>query len=175
TYTTGMAGAAWARGVTTLGDGSLAFKRDGASVFVAMIGMIVVGVIAAFLSFFTLGLSILAYLVLFLYTMASAIVGERPGIEAMQESVRIAMRRIGPTLITVVLIAVISVVTGMIAGLLHFAPLIGPIFSAVITQAVVAYFTLVIVGEYLAFRGDAVPTAPSSSYTPPPPSQPPVV
>lgn len=166
TYTTGMAGAAWARGTTTIADGSLAFSRDAGAVFVALIGMVVLGVIAAFLSVFTLGLAMLAYLVFFLYTMPSAIVGERPGIVALQESCAIAMKRLAPTVITVILIAVISIVVGMISGVLHLTPVLGPIFSGVITQICVAYFTLVIVGNYLAFRGDITPpTAPSG---PPP-------
>lgn len=157
TYTTGMAGAAWATGHATLADGSRAFQRDGAQVFIAMLGLVVVGMIAAFLMIFTLGLSMLAYLVFFLFTMPAVVVGERPGIAAMQDSIQIALKRFGPTILTVLLIAVISIISGIIAGALSFAPFIGPVVSAVIQQIVIAYVTLVIVGEYIAFRGDAAP------------------
>lgn len=157
TYTTGMAGAAWATGRATLADGARAFERDGAQVFMAMIGLFAIGLLAAFCAIFTLGLSMLAYLVFFLFTMPAVVVGERPGFAAMQDSIQIALKRFGPVIITVLLIAVISIISGIIAGALSFAPLIGPIVSAAIQQVVIAYVTLVIVGEYLAFRGDSAP------------------
>lgn len=162
TYTTGMAGAAWATGKTTLADGSAAFQRDGAQVVIAMIGLFVVGFVAALLAIPTLGLALLAYLVFFLYTMPGVVVGERPGLAAMSESCRIALKRFAATIITVLIIGVIAVCSGFIAGALSFAPLIGPIVSAVIQQVVLAYVTLVIVGEYLAFReAPAPPPAPA--------------
>lgn len=164
-YTTGMAGAAWATGTATLADGSAAFKREGAQIFLALLVLFVVSIVAAILMIFTLGLSMLAYLVFFLYTMPAVVVGDRPAFTAIQESCQLAVKRFGPTIITVLLIAVITVCASVLAGALSFAPFIGPILAQVIQQIVVAYFTLVIVGEYLAFRGDLVPVAPSA---PPP-------
>jgi TRAP-type uncharacterized transport system fused permease subunit len=49
-YTTGMAGVAWAREKTSLADGLDAFARDGVNVFVAMIGLGIVGVVAIVLA-----------------------------------------------------------------------------------------------------------------------------
>ncbi len=155
-YTTGMAGAAWRRGTSTLADGRRAFERDAGHVFVAMIGLFVIGVIAAVLAVPTLGASLLAYVLLFIYTMPAAVVGERRGLEALGESYRIATKRFWTTVIVVVLIGVIAIIAGFVIAALRFAPFVGPIVGAVIDQFAIAYFTLVVVGEYLNLRG---PTA----------------
>lgn len=168
TYTTGMAGAAWATGRTTLADGSAAFKRDGAQVFLAMLGLFVVGFVAAILALPTLGLALLAYLVFFLYTMPGVVIGDRPGFTAMGESCQIALKRFVPTIITVLIIGVIAICSSFIAGALSFAPFIGPIVAAVIQQIVLAYVTLVIVGEYLAFRESPAAVPPGPPSAPPP-------
>jgi hypothetical protein len=151
-YTTGMAGAAWATGTTTLADGRRAFERDAGHVFVAMIGLFVLGVIAALLAIPTLGLSLIAYILLFIYTMPAAVVGERRGLDALRESYNIATKRFGTTVIVVILIAVISVIAWLIMLTLRSTPFIGPLIGAIIDQVALAYFTLVVVGEYLNLR-----------------------
>ena len=157
-YTTGMAGAAWLKGKADLGDGSLAFQRDAGNVLVAIIGLAVAGIIAAILAFFTLGISLLLYVYFFIYTFPAAIIGERPGFAAMSDSFRIASRRVAPTLIIMVMLAVIFIVGAIIGIPLHFVPFLGPIVAAILVQIVLAYATLVIVGEYLALRDTATPT-----------------
>jgi hypothetical protein len=156
-YTTGMAGAAWERGTATLADGRRAFERDSGHIFVAMIGLFVVGLVAAILAIPTLGLALLAFVLLFIYTMPAAVVGERRGLDALSESYRIATKRFWPTLVVVVLIGVIAAGTWFIIAALHFAPFIGPLVGAVIDQVAISYFTLVVVGEYLNLRGSAAP------------------
>ena len=151
-YMTGMAGAAWQRGTTDLSDGTRAFERDASNVFIALVGLFVALVIAAILALPTLGISALLYFYFFIYTFPAAIIGERPGFAAMGDSFRIAGRRVAPTLIVTIMIAVIIFVGRMIGGVLHFIPLIGPIVAAIVVQLVLAYVTLVVVGEYLALR-----------------------
>lgn len=152
-YTTGMAGAAWERGSATLADGRRAFERDSGHVFVAMIGLFLIGILAAVIAIPTLGLSLLAYVLLFIYTMPAAVVGEQRGFDALRESFRIATKRFWTTLIIVVLIGVIAVGTYFIILALRFAPFVGPLIGALIDQIAIAYFTLVVVGEYLNLRG----------------------
>jgi hypothetical protein len=151
-YTTGMAGAAWQRGTTTLADGTRAFERDAANVFVAIIGLLIALIIAIVLSFATLGIAGLLYFYFFIYTFPAAIIGERPGFAAMGDSFRIAARRVAPTLIVTIMIAVIVVIGRLIGMALGFVPLVGPIIGAIVIQMVLAYVTLVVVGEYLALR-----------------------
>lgn len=154
-YVTGMAGAAWAHGRATLKDGTVAFERDAGNVFVALIGLVIALVIAGVLAFVTLGISMLLYLYFFVYTFPAAIVGERHGITAMGDSFRIASRRVAPTLIITVVSGVFFFLAQVIGGILGFIPLLGPIVGAVIAQFVLAYITLVVVGEYLALRDAA--------------------
>jgi len=151
-YTTGMAGAAWMRGTAQLSDGALAFERDAGNVFVAIVGLVIALVIAGILAIPTLGISLLLYFYFFIYTFPAAIIGERPGIAALGDSFRIAARRVAPTLIVTVLICAIFVIGRIIAGVLSFVPFIGPIISAILVEAVLAYIALVVVGEYLALR-----------------------
>jgi hypothetical protein len=164
-YTAGMAGAAWMRGTTTLEDGSGALRADAGSVLVAAIGLFVVGVVAALLALPTLGLSVLLFYIFFIYTIASAVVGNHRGLDALGESFRIAKARFFPTLIIAVLLMVIRLLGTFVAAALGWAPFIGPVVAAVINQVVVAYATLVVVGEYLNLRG--IPEAPASAQTPP--------
>ncbi|MBV9278364.1 MAG: hypothetical protein JOZ97_09020 [Candidatus Eremiobacteraeota bacterium] len=177
TYTTGMAGAAWESGKTTLADGAASFREDAGHVLMAMIIMVIVGIIAAILAPFTLGLSVLAFLLFFIYTMPAAVVGNRPGMEAVQESFQMVMRAFGTTIVIVLLIFVIGLIAGFIGAALHVIPYIGPVIGQVLQMIVVAYSTLVIVGEYLKLRGPATTLSTgsggSTTYTPPPPPPPP--
>ncbi len=152
-YTTGMAGAAWERGTTDLSDGAAAFQRDFGNIVVTLVGVIVLGFVAALLAVPTLGLSLLVFFLFVLYAFPSAIVGNRPGFSAIAESFRITMARFVPTLILGILIFVMSVIAGIIGAALHFVPFLGPIVGQILVQIVVAYSTLVVVGEYLNLRG----------------------
>ncbi|MGH7716020.1 MAG: hypothetical protein ACREML_08495 [Vulcanimicrobiaceae bacterium] len=151
-YITGMAGAAWQRGTATFADGTHAFERDASNVFIALIGLFIALIIAAILALPTIGISALLYFYFFIYTFPAAIIGERPGFAAMGDSFRIAARRVAPTLIVTIMITVILWVGHLIGAVLHFIPLVGPIVAAIIIQLVLAYVTLVVVGEYLALR-----------------------
>jgi len=44
---------------------------------------------------------------------------------------------------------------GALAELVHGVPFVGPLVAAIVIQAAIAYFTLVIVGEYRALRQPA--------------------
>lgn len=167
-FTTGMAGAAWQRGTTTLADGFTAFQDDAGRIIITAIGLIVLALVAVVLSIPTIGLALLAYYLFTLYAFPAAIVGNRPGFTSITESFRITLARFVPTLILGIIIFVIGLVGAIIAGVLHFIPFLGPIVGAVIQQIVVAFATLVVVGEYLNLR--AIGTIP-----PPSPSGAPVV
>jgi hypothetical protein len=155
-YTVGMAGAAWERGVATLDDGAASFREDAGRIVITAIGLILLGIVAAFLALPTLGLSLLAFYVFTLYSMPAAIVGNRPGFSSIAESFAITRARFIPTLILAIMIVVISLIAGLISAPLLFIPLLGPIIQACIVQVAVAYVTLVVVGEYLNLRATAV-------------------
>jgi hypothetical protein len=154
-YTTGMAGAAWQRGTTTVADGAAAFAQDAGHVLSAMLALIAVGIVAAILAPFTLGLSILALFFLFPYTMAAAVLGQFGGFDALTESYRIATRHFSTTAIIIIVAFAISIVAGIVGGLLHLVFLIGPIVQYILQEVVLAYLTLVIVGVYLGYRNVA--------------------
>ncbi|MDQ6941823.1 MAG: hypothetical protein M3169_04810 [Candidatus Eremiobacteraeota bacterium] len=174
-YTVGMAGAAWQRGTTTLADGSAAFQERSSNIVMTAIGLIGIGIVAAILALPTLTLSLLAFWVFTLYAMPAAVIGNAPGFSSIAESFRIAAKRFVPTLIIAILIAVISFVLGLLTLPLHFIPFLGPIVSSVITQIVIAFAMLVIVGEYLSLRNEGTTASsygsapPPSSYQPTPP------
>jgi hypothetical protein len=87
-----------------------------------------------------------------IYTMAAAVVGERPGFLAVRESVEIAFARAAPTILMVAAITIIAVVMSVLAEALAGTPYVGPLIAAVVDQLAVVYLTLVIVGEYRALR-----------------------
>jgi len=168
-YTVGMAGAAWTRGTTTLADGSAAFQERSGNVVMTAIGLIGLGIVAAILALPTITLSLLAFWIFTLYAMPAAVIGNQPGFSAIMQSFQIATKRFVPTLIIAILIAVISFVLGLVTLPLHFVPFLGPIVSSVITQVVIAFAMLVIVGEYLALRNEATPPPYQGTVPPPPP------
>lgn len=151
-YTTGMADAAWRTGRAAFGDGAGAFRRDGGHVFVAMLVLFAIGFVAAVLAAYTILLSLVAYIFFCIYTMASAVVGERSGFAAVGESIEIAYRRPRTTLLVVAGIVIIALAMGMLAEFLAGVPFVGPLVAAVVVQTAIAYFTLVVVGEYRALR-----------------------
>jgi hypothetical protein len=163
-YTAGMAGAAWQRGVTTLADGTRAVNEDAGNVLLAAVYLFLFGILAVILAPFTLFLSIFAFYLFTLYTIAAAVVGNQRGMNALRESFAIARARFGTTLIIGILLALLQLIGKLIAHFFSFAPLLGPIVAAIIAQVVVAYAVLVVVGEYLVLRpGMASPGAPPPS------------
>lgn len=151
-FTTGMAGAAWSRGNATLGDGFAAFKRDGAQALVALLLLFLIGLIAAALVEPTFGISLLAYMVFMIYTIPAVVVGDRPALDAMMESMRLASRNFGVTLGLVALIIVLAIVGGVIGDAAGNVPYLGEAVSWILMEAVVAYVTLVVVGEYVKLQ-----------------------
>ena len=155
TYTTGMAAAAWARGRATFADGAAAFRSEGGRVLGALLALFVVFILAAILAPFTLGLSLLAFFFLFVYAMPAAVIGDLGdlgGFGALGASYRIATRAFGTTAIVIIVLTIVFIVAGLVGSALGVVPFLGPLISELIGQAAVAYFTLVIVGEYLAAR-----------------------
>jgi hypothetical protein len=151
-YTTGMADAAWRTGTATISDGTRAFRRDASHVFVAMIVLFAFGVVAALAAPFTFGLSFVVYIFFGIYTMAAAVVGERPGFWAASESAEIAFARPLTTFLVVAVVVAITFVVGALAEFVSAAAFVGPFVSEIVIQVVIAYVTLVVVGEYRALR-----------------------
>ncbi len=162
-YTAGMAGAAWQRGVTTLADGTRAVNEDAGNVLTAAVWLFVFGIVAVLLAPFTFLLSIFAFYLFTLYTIAAAVVGNRRGLNALRESYAIARSRFGTTLIIGILLGILQLIGKLIAHVFSFAPLLGPVIAAIISQLVVAYAVLVVVGEYLVLRPGVPPPPPSAT------------
>ncbi len=169
-YTTGMAGAAWSTGRATLDDGAAAFRKDGGSILVALVLLVVLAIVAAFLSvilFFTFGLPLLLFVLFFLYTFASVIVGGRSGTEALGDSARIATRNFLTTLLLLVLLCVVFFIAALLDRALIHIWLIGGIVAMLIRQIAAVYATLVVVGEYIKLStAPAVVAAPPSAGPP---------
>lgn len=155
-YTTGMAGAAWRTGTTTLADGTAAFKEDFVRVLLAILLLAVIGIA---LAVFTLGIGAVIFFFFAIYTIPAVVLSNFGAWSGLKESFSVASKRWVPTLIILVLLFVVAVVFGIVAGALTFVPLLGPLVAAVIDEIVVAYATLVIVGEYLNLRGMQAPPA----------------
>ena len=169
-FTSGMAAAAWRTGTATLADGAAAFRREGASLFVAMLLLFLLGIVAFALAIPTLGLAFAAYAIFFIYVIPSVVVDDVPGMEAISGSFRLALKNFIPTLIIVVIIGGISMLAGWIGHLFSGIPFLGWVVQYAIEQAVVAYAMLVVVGEYIKLRGAGVPVSASAmaSGSPPP-------
>ena len=166
-YTTGMAGAAWRTGRATLDDGAAAFRKDGAAILVAVVLLVLLAAVAVFASIFTFGLAMLAFVIFFMYTFASVIVGGKSGTEALGDSARIATRNFGTTLLLLVLLCAVYFFAGWVGSVLGNIRLLGGIVSMVIQQIVAVYATLVIVGEYIKLSKPPVPVAAPPSAGPP--------
>jgi hypothetical protein len=149
-FVTGMAGAAWERGTTTLADGWNAFGRRSGQILLTMLVLFAIGCIALVLAPFTLLLSLLAYVIAFIYVPASVIVGGRSTGEALSESVRMTKRNFWPTAALAGLVILISLIVSALGGELgRVTPFVGGLTAAILQQAVVAYASLVVVGEYV--------------------------
>ena len=166
-YTTGMAKAAWASGKATFADGMEAFTRNGGSLLLALILLWLLGIAAAFVSLFTIGLGLVAYAIFVIYSIPAVVVDGMGAIDAIARSFQLALRNFATTAVVVLLIVIIAWVAGFVGNLFHNVPFLGPILQAAITQAVVAYATLVIVGEYLNLRAVPVPSGRPPSAPPP--------
>lgn len=151
-FTTGMAGAAWARGTATLADGFAAFKREGLQVLLAIVLLFLIGLVAAALVVPTFGISMLAYMLFMIYTMPAVVVGDRPAQDALVDSIRLAAQNFGVTLALVVLIVILAVVGGAIGDAAGRIPFLGEALSWILMEVVVAYVMLVVVGEYVKLR-----------------------
>ena len=90
------------------------------------------------------------------YTMAAVIIGNRSALQAVAESCRLAWRNILPTLVVVTLVVIVAVAGSWLGGTLgRLVPNIAQFLEAVVQQIIVAYASLVIVGEYLKLREPA--------------------
>jgi hypothetical protein len=148
-FTCGMAAGAWTRGTARFADGAQALRRNGFQAFLALVILTLLGLVAAGLFIPTFGLSVLAYMVFMLYAMPGVIVGNRGATEAAVESIALSWRSLGVTVLLVALIAVLAVVGGVLGALVSRVPFLGQLLAWVVMEVVVAYATLVVVGEYL--------------------------
>lgn len=154
-FTTGMAAAAWRSGSAHFSDGADAFRRNGVQACVALILLALLGLVAAALLVPTFGFSVLLYMTFLLYAMPGVLVGNRGATEAIIESIGLAWRSFGVTLTVVLLIIALAIGGGKLGDLLAGLPLVGQILGWVVMEAVVAYATLVVVGEYLQLGSPA--------------------
>jgi hypothetical protein len=146
--TTAMAGAAWQRGVASFADAAQSFRDDAGRIIATAIGLVLLGIVAVALAITTFGISLLAFYVLTLYAMPAAILAKRPGFSSISDSFRIAAHRFVPTFAIAIVLLAVRLVFELVGMFFLYAPLVGPIFTACIAQVVIAYATLVIVGEY---------------------------
>jgi hypothetical protein len=141
-----MAGAAWSTGAATLADGSASFREDAGRLLGAILLLAVITILAGV---FTFGIGSLVVLFFAIY-MVPAVVRDNHGAwRALRLSATIARKRAGATIILVLLFA-ISLAANLLAVPLMFIPFLGALVSMLVSQAVAAYTTLVIVGEYLS-------------------------
>lgn len=148
-FTCGMAAAAWSGSRARFADGAAALRRNWLHAFVALVILSLLGLIAAALFIPTFGLSVLAYMLFMLYAMPGVLVGNRGAVEAIVDSIGLSWRSIGVTFVLVVLIAALAVAGGLLGGLLEHIPFLGRLLGWLVMEAVVAYATLVVVGEYI--------------------------
>jgi len=148
-YTTGMADAAWRFGVTTLAQGRRALTRPVAIAWLAVLGA---GLLAAALSPFTLGLSYFVFVCACIYAIPAAIIGDRGGLAALRESIDMFLARMSQTILIVAALVILGAVMSVFGELIADTPFVGPAISEIVLQAVAAYVTIVIVGEYRFLR-----------------------
>ena len=162
-YVTGMAGAAWRTGRTSLADGWAAFSHRGLQIFAAAVLLFVIGFCAAVFAPITFFVTLVAYVLFFIYTMASVILGERGAVAAIAESCKLTTSNFLPTFAVVALIVGITIAGGWIGHFVgHYSPLAGGLVTAVLQQVTVAYAALVVAGEYLKLAA-ATPAASEGS------------
>lgn len=154
--TTGMGVNAWRTGKADVSDGMAVFSNGGAMQTIVI--WMVVGVLLAFIP--VLGwLADIVLTFLLIYSIPAAVVSGEGAGAAYGESVNIVTKNFVPTLIIILLIVCIGIVGGIVGGIVSFVPFLGKIVAMVIQEAILAYGTLVIVGEYLKVRA----TTPAAS------------
>ncbi len=160
-FTTGMGIAAWRTGRAQISDGSAVFSNGGAVQTIVL--WMVIGVVLALIPI--LGwLADIVLMFLLIYAVPAAVVSGEGAGAAFGESVNIITRNFLPTLIIILLIFCIGFVGAIIGTAISFVPYLGKIVATIIQEGILAYGTLVIVGEYLKIR-TAVGVPPSA--TPP--------
>jgi hypothetical protein len=156
-YVTGMAGGAWEHGRATLADGARPFARRFWPIVGAALLLFIIAICAATLAPATFYVTVIAFVVLCIYTMASVIIGGRGPVEGVIESCRLSAANLGPTAGVVALIVVIAALGGLIGQLLGaVSNLLGWVVAGILQQIIVAYASLVIAGEYLKLRARQV-------------------
>jgi hypothetical protein len=149
-YVTGMAGAAWRNGRATLADGWAALAHRLVPLSGAVALLLVIGICASVLAPITFMITLIAYAVFFIYTLASVVIGERAPIAAIVQSVSLALGNVLPTIGVVAIVLVISAIAGWLGHLVGEAnEEAGWLVSGLFQQIVVAYATLVVAGEYI--------------------------
>jgi hypothetical protein len=149
-YVTGMAGAAWRHERASLGDGWNALAHRWVSVAAAVLLLLVIGFCASALALTTFGVSLVAYAVFFIYSIAAVVIGERPPIAGIIESASTALANFVPTVAVVVLIALIAALGGWLGSLAgRISDTGGWLVTGVLQQVIVAYSSLVVAGEYV--------------------------
>jgi hypothetical protein len=138
-----------------LSDGAAVFARNGLQAFLALLLLMLLGIVAAALIVPTFGISVLLYMTFMLYAMPGVLVGNRGALDAIVESIGIAWRSFGVTLTVVLLIIALAIAAGWLGVLLANVPFLGSIVGWVVMEVVVAYATLVVVGEYLQLGSPA--------------------
>jgi hypothetical protein len=149
-YVTGMAGAAWRHERTSLRDGWNALALRWLAAVGAVLLLLVIGFCASALALATFGITVVAYVVFFIYTIAAVVIGERLPIDAIVESASTALANIVPTVAVVALIALIAALGGWLGSLAgRLSDTGGWLVTGLLQQIIVAYSSLVIAGEYL--------------------------
>lgn len=148
-FTTGMAGAAWLRGKASFADGGAAFRRHGVQAALAAVVLFAMGFVAAVLAIPTFFISLIVYLVFFIYTMPAVFVGGLPATRAVVASIALAWRNLRATTAIIALVLFLAFVGAAIGAAVGRVPLAGHLVAWLVMEGVVAYATLVVVGEYL--------------------------
>jgi hypothetical protein len=149
-YVTGMAGAAWRAGRATLGDGWSALSHRLGALAAAFALLWVMGVCAAVLAPITFMITLVIYALLFIYTIAAVVIGERPPIASVVQSASLALANVFPTLGVIAIVGIIAVAGGWLGNLIGgLNPEAGWLVTGLFQQIIVAYATLVVAGEYL--------------------------
>lgn len=149
-YTTGMAQAAWETGRASFEDGRRTFRENGLQIFLAFVLLALFGIVALLLTIPTFGVSLLAFVFFFLYTIPLVVVKDESAFDAISQSCRFATRNFAATLLITVVMGALAAASLLPMILLAVVPLLGPILSATLLQAVGAFFVLLLVGELRA-------------------------
>lgn len=148
-YVTGMAGAAWEHGRARLRDGWSALAHRLLPAAGAGMLLLLMGICAAVLAPITFLITLLAYAVFFIYTLAAVVIGDYPPIGGIVRSAQLALANLLPTFGVVVTIAVIAVAAGWLGSQVgRLDDVAGWLVAGLLQQIVVAYASLFIVGEY---------------------------